>query len=303
MSNAAVIGATGFLGSWLTDGLTTAGIPVAGFTRRSPALTGDVLAPELRSAAVIFYLATSVTPGSAERSPGLARADVTEFRRFLAALDRLGTRPAVVLASTADCYDAAIDPPYPEDAPLRPEKVYSQGKLAMERLLRAARGVRPLVIRMASMYGPGHRTDPGHGVIAHWLTAAARGRPLHQLGDDETVRDFVFVADAADALVRVHRRLGLGDALPFALNIGSGEPVSLGGLRRELVAVTGHASGVRRSPARAFDRGALVLDVELAAKALGWRPATSLHAGLQQTWLAVQEHESAQSPTARAEPR
>lgn len=286
--SAAVIGATGFLGSWLAGRLTMAGIPVAGITRQSPALTGDVLAPELRSAKVIFYLATSVTPGSAERLPHLAGADVTEFQRFLAALEHLGTRPAVVLASTADCYDSAIEPPYQEDAPLRPKKVYSQGKLEMERLLRAASGVRPLVIRMASMYGPGHRTEPGHGVIAHWLTAVAEGRRLQQIGDDEIVRDFVFVADAADALVQVYQQLqaGLGDTLPFALNIGSGDPVSLGRLRREIAEVTGRVPEVNQSPARAFDRRALLLNVELAEQVLGWRPATSLREGLHRTWDA-----------------
>ena len=109
MSDAAVIGATGFLGSWLTERLTMAGIPVAGFTRQSPAVNGDVLAPELRSAQVIFYLATSVTPGSAERFPHLADADITEFQRFLAALDQLGTHPAV--GQLADAIHRSDDVP------------------------------------------------------------------------------------------------------------------------------------------------------------------------------------------------
>jgi len=113
----------------------------------------------------------------------------------------------------------------------------------------------------------------------------ARGEPLRQIGDDDITRDFVYVDDVVDALVRVSRHDPAD--LPFALNLGSGDPVSLGRLRREVEDVTGVRSVVDRSPARGFDRRTLVLDVGLAEEVLGWRPATTFTEGLRRTWKAV----------------
>jgi UDP-glucose 4-epimerase len=289
--DAVVVGAGGFLGSALVAGLTAAGVGTAGATRMNPVIHDGAVAPAFRSATVFFYAATSVTPGTAERFPERAAADVAHFHRLLDALAELGTCPAVVLAGSGDCYADDAPLPFREDTPLRSAKVYSQGKIDMEQALAASTGVRPLVVRLASLYGPGHRTDPGHGVVAHWLTAVAEGRRLRQIGADDTTRDFVYVADVVSALRRVHRRLSdpalRPEPLPFAVNIGSGEPVSLGRLRREVAAATGRTPMVDRSPARAFDRRALLLNVDLAAKTLGWRPETSFTDGLRRTWAAI----------------
>ncbi|MCC8251224.1 NAD-dependent epimerase/dehydratase family protein [Saccharothrix luteola] len=284
--HAVVVGARGFLGSALAAGLERASAQVSPITRGEPALVDDVLSPALRTAEVVFCVATSVTPGTAERFPERADRDLADFTRLVAALGALGTNPTVVLAGSADCYDRAAEPPFTERTPLRPGTAYSRCKLEMEKVLRAAPGVRPVVARLASLYGPGHRTDPGHGVIAHWLTAVAQGERLRQIGDDDITRDFVYVDDVVDALLRISRHTG---DLPFALNIGSGDPVSLGRLRREVEDVTGVRSAVDRSPSREFDRRTILLDVGLAEDVLGWRPVTTFTEGLRRTWKAVQE--------------
>ncbi|MEU4763318.1 NAD-dependent epimerase/dehydratase family protein [Actinosynnema sp. NPDC023794] len=283
--HAVVVGARGFLGSALVAGLERASAQVSKVTRREPAIVDDGLSPALRTAGVVFYVATSVTPGTAEKFPERADRDLADFSRLVTALGALGTNPTVVLAGTADCYDRAAEPPFTERTPLRPGTAYSRCKLEMEKALRAAPGVRPVVARLASLYGPGHRTDPGHGVIAHWLTAVAKGERLRQIGDDDISRDFVYVDDVVDALIRVSRHDG-GD-LPFALNIGSGDPVSLGRLRREVEDVTGVRSTVDRSPSREFDRRTILLDVGLAEEVLGWRPSTTFTEGLRRTWKSV----------------
>lgn len=291
---AAVIGAGGFVGARLVRTLENAGVPVARFTRSVPFLRDGELAAPARTAPVLFYFATSVTPGSAERFPEMVDADQELFGRLLGALRRSGARPAVVLASSGTVYDPRLTPPYDEAAPTWAPGAYGAGKLRMERaLLDHADAVRPLVVRLASMYGPGARTAPGFGVIPHWLMATAAGRPFELIGDPEVRRDFVYVDDVVDAMLRAYAALSTpadGDGQPpQILNIGSGIPTSLSELLREVAAVTGREPAVRRLDGRGFDRRALWLDVRQAADTLGWRPRTTLAAGLTRTWHAVRE--------------
>ncbi|MDA3647014.1 NAD-dependent epimerase/dehydratase family protein [Saccharopolyspora indica] len=281
---AAVIGASGFLGSHLVRALTGAGIPVLRYTRQHPVLHDGSMDPMARAAPVYFYVATGVNPGVAAAAPERVVEDERAFAAFLAQLRSRPDRPTVVFTSSSTNYATATDPPYRENSPLAPESEYGAGKLRMERLLLAhADAVRPVIVRLASLYGPGHRTDPGHGVIAHWLTAAARGRALRVIGDGSIVRDFVHVADVVAAMLRIHRC----PEVPDVLNIGSGVPVSLDRLLAEVVAVTGREPRIERSPGRGFDRAQLWVDISLASETLGWRPATDLATGLRQTWRAL----------------
>lgn len=294
---AAVIGAGGLVGARLVRALEAVGVPTARFTRSRPFLSEEsgVLAAGLCRAPVIFYLATSVNPGIAERFPERVDADHELFTRMLRELQRAGLRPAVVLASSGTVYDPETAPPYDENAPTRDGSAYGAGKLRMESTLLAhADLVRPVVVRLASVYGPGGRTAPGFGVIPHWLTAVSAGRPVELIGDPEVQRDFVYLDDVVDALLRIHVTFlptadGAPRLLPDVLNIGSGAATSLTQLLRLVSEVTGREPVIRRLDGRGFDRRALSLDVRRAAATIGWRPRTTLVQGLTQTWLAMRE--------------
>jgi UDP-glucose 4-epimerase len=294
-TGAAVIGAGGFVGSRLVSALAAGGVPTASFTRLRPFLDGDGLARQVREARVIFYLATSVNPGIAERYPDRVAADHDTFRELLERLRRDDSGPTVVFAGSGTVYDPQADPPYSEFAPTRAGSGYGEGKLRMERtLLSYVDAVRPVMLRLASMYGPGGRARPGFGVIPHWLGALARGEPVELIGDPRVCRDFVYVDDVVEAMLRIHSVVVSGDPdradrLPTVLNLGSGVATSLADLLREVSAVTGIEPVVRRRAGRRFDRRALWLDVRLAAQTLGWRPRTSLAEGLAHAWQAIRE--------------
>ena len=194
--------------------------------------------------------------------------------------------PRVVLVSSGGTvYDPTEPPPYHEQSPVRPTTAYGKAKLALERTVeRELPAEARTVVRVANAYGPGQQVGDGQGVIAHWLHAAAEGRPMVLIGDAATARDFVFVDDVADALVRVH----LADRPPSVVNVGSGTPTSLGDLHDLVAAVVGRpAESVVATPARRFDQSRTWLDVRIAEEALGWRPATPLAAGVEATWRAL----------------
>lgn len=287
---AAVIGCNGFIGAHVAAMLEQAGVGVARFGRADPLLAaGGGPAAALAQAAVIYYLAASITPATAEVHPECAQADRQTFLGLLDALARTPASPVLVLASSGGLvYDAAAAPPYPEDAALDPASAYGRAKLQLERdLLGAGGDLIPVIARMSNVYGPGQRTGRGQGVVAHWLEALRDGRALQFIGDPGALRDYVFAADVAEAMLAVYRLAMRARPLPAVVNLGSGEPTSLERLQAVLCSVTGCDPKVEYAPARDFDRRDVWLDVGLAARTLGWRARTSLADGLARTWAAA----------------
>lgn len=282
----AVVGAGGFLGSALTAAARRAGVPVSAYTRAVPCLAADgACAPGLAAARTVFWLASGITPATAEVRPERVRADREAFAALLTALRRLPVPPRVVLLSSGGTvYDPVARPPYAEDAPTRPRTAYGRAKLALEATLTCAGLPDRTILRVANVYGPGQPAASGQGVVGHWLRAAAAGLPLTVYGDPHATRDYVYADDVAGALLAVHR----ATAPPPVVNVGSGVPTSLrtlAGLVRE--AVGDPALRCEERPARGFDLDRTWLDVSLAGTALGWRATTPLPTGLARAWSAA----------------
>ncbi|MDQ0758968.1 NAD-dependent epimerase/dehydratase family protein [Streptomyces canus] len=286
---AAIVGADGFIGGRL---LTHLGRDhgVAPFTRERPAVDDDgAPAPELRTADTVYYLATSVNPATAGRDPAVVAADHDHFLRLMDVLAALERPPLLVLASSGGTvYDVAAPCPYGEDAALLPSNAYGAAKLALEQALFARRAELPgIALRLSNVYGPGQRTGTGQGVVAHWLRAVAEGTPLRVIGDPATVRDYVYVDDVCAALAEVRAAHTAGVSLPAALNIGSGEGISLSDLLAVLEATVQRELSVEYAPRRSFDRRDAVLDTSRTHQVLGWRSSTPLPEGLARTWRSV----------------
>lgn len=286
---AAVVGASGFLGSALVRTLRARGVRVGEYTRKAPFLAGPGMPDDhVVTARTVFWLATSINPAVADAEPWRAQGDRDTFASMLRTVEQLANPPRIVLISSGGTvYDPAVEPPYREDSATRPLSAYGRAKLELEATLRdsALPDDRGLVVRVANAYGPGQPAASGQGVIAYWLRALAKGESITLFGDPTTTRDFVYVDDIAEALAAVHEHAG---ALPPVLNVGSGVPTSLGELAELVCEVTGTPfSGVRRESARGFDTPHSWLEVSLAGGVLGWKPRTPLRTGLSSAWERV----------------
>ena len=153
-------------------------------------------------------------------TPAAAMAAETEtWERFLARLgSELARRPRlrrplnIILASSAGAiYAGAREAPFTEGSSTRPLSPYGEAKLLQERALVRWAETQPevstLVARIANLYGPGQRPDKPQGLISQMSRCLIHHRPLHIYVPLDTVRDFVFVEDAARALVRWSARL------------------------------------------------------------------------------------------------
>jgi len=283
----AVVGAAGFLGRALVDGLRRAALPVSSYTRSAPFLDGDGAArPGLASASTVYWLATQINPQIAEQQPEKVAEDLAAFEQFLRTVKALVVPPTVVLLSSGGTvYDPDVAPPYAETAPTRPGSAYGSAKLALEEQLAARAPGRFVTLRVSNAYGPGQPVASGQGVIAHWLRAARRGEDIRLFGAPETIRDYVYVDDVARAMRAVDAVPG---PLPPVLNIGSGRPTTLQELAETVLAVVQDpAVQLVVEGRRSFDVPRTWLDISLAASVLGWSPQTPLTDGIAAAWAAV----------------
>jgi UDP-glucose 4-epimerase len=146
-------------------------------------------------------------------------------------------------------------------------------------------GLEAAVLRYSNVYGP--RQDPHGeaGVVAIFSRRILGGEPVTIFGDGTQTRDMVFVRDVAEANVVASRHplppLTTIDARAF--NVGTGVETTVNELAEQLGVAAGRSATVKRAPARAGEILRSALDVRKADRELGWRPRTTLAAGLADT--------------------
>jgi UDP-glucose 4-epimerase len=172
--------------------------------------------------------------------------------------------------------------PATEDHPLRPISAYGVSKSAVEAyldLFAASTGMRPVSLRIGNLFGPGQNAARMFGAVTQFSKAALTGAPIVLFGDGSTVRDYVYIDDAVDALLRAAR----AEHSSRALNIGSGEGRSLNDIIAVLEKQLKRPLQVKRQPPRAFDAPVSILDSSRARREIGWAAQVSFEDGVART--------------------
>ena len=302
-----VTGAAGFIGSTLVDRLLDQGAEVVGvdaFTSHyDPSrkranlesasarrgfrlvecdLRRDPLHPVVKGATHVVHLAA--LPG-VRASWGEAFRDYTEHnvlgtQRLLEAVRVDGGVARVVAASSSSVYGMPTRFPTPEDEPPRPLSPYGVTKVATESLLlayRASYGIPTVALRYFTVYGPRQRPDMG---IHRFFEAGRAGKAVTVFGDGLQSRDFTFVDDAVAATIAAMTK----PVREAAYNVGGGHRVTLSELLDAIGTVAGAPLARTHVEAQAGDPKDTSADTSLAARDLGYAPATVLHEGLRRQW-------------------
>lgn len=252
---------------------------------------GDValLARLVADATAVVHLAGSPSVAASFVDPvEYARTHVVGTAAVLTACRDAVAR--LVYVSSAEVYGqpAAGVGMVAETAPAAPRSPYGACKVGAEAMIAAlapATGLEAIVLRPFSVYGPGARRD---GVLPTVLWQALHAEAV-EVADLAPVRDYVFVDDVADALLRA-TRCPLPPGPPVTCNLASGKGVSVGDLAALALAVVGRSVPVRQARA---DRPAtasvsrLVGDTRRAGQVLGWEATTPLEEGLRRTVTAL----------------
>jgi len=288
-----VTGGGGFIGSHLVEGLLELGYKVRvldNFTtgrldrvdRSAELVQGDIreggsIAHSFKGVDCVFHTAALPrVPLSIENPLETHMVNVVgTINVLLAARDAAVRR--VVFSGSSSVY--GDQPHLPLDEEMRPNPLspYALQKLAGEqytRLFHRLYGIETLTLRYFNVFGLRMATEGAYlTVIAAFLQARQKGKPLTIYGDGEQTRDFTHVSDVVRAnLLAIDSEIA--DGRP--INIGQGRSVSVNWIAEKI-----KGPPVYR-PARAGDVRHTLADHSVAEKVLGWRPQVSTEQGIDE---------------------
>ena len=203
-----------------------------------------------------------------------ARCNLTATHRLLEALKGSKSLKKFVYASTSSVYGkyASGD----EALPTKPSSPYGITKLAGEQLARVYLDefdVPTTVLRFFSVYGPRQRPDMGYHLFIKWIL---EGTPIKLTGDGLQVRGNTYIGDCVDAVIQTGLKAMPGETF----NLGGGEITTIIDVIRTIERLAGKPAKIERHPPRKGDQLATGADVTKLWRHLGWKPSTTLEAGL-----------------------
>jgi len=267
-----ITGASGFLGGCVLRRLATQqdveAIPV---TRKE--IPGWRRVPDYAQSPpgdVLIHLAEGNDRARVARSD---RAYEEKVLATLAALLAIGYR-RVIYASSAVLYGDADSQAHLPDDPVRRDDAYARIKRLSElEVLKSPAGI---VVRLANVYGPGMSEN---NVISAILGQVS-GEGSLEVMDTGPVRDFIWVADAAEGIVALALSHFGKDVDGGLYNLGTGVGTSIGALASMVLEIAGQYDRPVMGRHSTGRQSNLILDSSGTTAACGWRPKTSLRQGL-----------------------
>jgi UDP-glucose 4-epimerase len=254
-----------------------------------------VAALDDRTDGVLHFAAKSLVSESVSRPELYWRNNVSGTLALLESVRAAGI-PRFVFSSSAATYGEPAVVPIPVDAATHPTNPYGASKLAVDMMLTSyanAYGLGAVSLRYFNVAGAYGRVGERHAVETHLIPNVLRavdgsGGPLQMFGTDyptpdgTAVRDYIHVADLAEAHILALESAAAGTHTIYNLGSGVGSSV------REVVAaieqVTGRPVPRVEHARRAGDPAVLVADGSLAHERLGWTPTRSLEQMVADAW-------------------
>jgi UDP-glucose 4-epimerase len=314
-----ITGGAGYIGAHVARVMTDAGERVlvlddlsAGVPARLPAgvplISGSSLDGGLLKRVLAEHAVTGVVHLAARKQVGESVAQPTRYYQenvgglatLLEAVAEAGVKRFLFSSSAAVYGNPAVDL-ITEDTPCAPVNPYGETKLAGEWLVRAAgraHGISTVCLRYFNVAGAAapELADTGvFNIVPMVFDRLTRDEAPRIFGDDHPtpdgtcVRDYIHVADLAEAHLAAARRLGdrSGD---LTVNIGRGEGVSV----RELITLIGEVTGDRRPPVvegrRDGDAPRAVASAALATAELGWTARRGVREMVESAWQGWRLH-------------
>ncbi|MFJ6836306.1 UDP-glucose 4-epimerase GalE [Streptomyces sp. NPDC091209] len=309
-----ITGGAGYIGAHVARAMAAAGERVVALDDLSsgvpnrlpetiPLVQGSSLDGDLLKRVLAEHAVTGVVHLAARKQVGESVAEPTRYYQenvgglatLLEAVAGAGVKRFVFSSSAAVYGNPDVDL-ITEDTPCAPMSPYGETKLAGEWLVRAAgraHGIATVCLRYFNVAGAAspELADTGiFNIVPMVFDRLTRGEAPRVFGDDyptpdgTCVRDYIHVADLAEAHLAAARRLTDGAAGDLTVNIGRGEGVSV----RELVAliaeVTGSTLEPLVEPRRPGDAPRAVASAALAAERLDWGARREVREMVESAW-------------------
>lgn len=194
-----------------------------------------------------------------------------------------------IFASTGGAIIGDATPPLHEDMVPRPVSPYGATKLFGEGMCSAywgSYGLKTVSLRFTNVYGPYSKNKAS--AVAQFFKNVIDKEPITLYGDGSQTRDFVYVGDVCNAIIRAIDYEGDGGE---SFQIGSAEETSLSGLIDRIGFVVGDEMvEVNHKNKRKGEIQRNYAKIDKARKHLGYKPETNLNEGIRKTWEWFKEN-------------
>ncbi|MBX9689423.1 MAG: GDP-mannose 4,6-dehydratase [Candidatus Obscuribacterales bacterium] len=213
--------------------------------------------------------------------------NITGTAILMEALRKHNKDAVVVYTGTRGQYGPSVSLPVNEEAPTNPKGIYEISNLSAEKIIKVyndVHGIRSVLLRLSNIYGPRSQMKHSRFGVCNWFVRVALDDDtIKVFGDGGILRDFLYVDDCVDAILR---SAVTPEAYGEIFNVGSDIPVSFMELVTTIIKVAGQGKWeyAEFSPERkAQEPGDFYSDVSKIARIVGWSPSTSLEEGLAKT--------------------
>ena len=235
--------------------------------------------------AIIHCAGTSLVGPSVKHPAEYYENNVVKTIHFLSAIDSLPKKPVVVFSSSAAVYGSPTRMPISENEHINPMSPYGRTKVIIETVLSdysSAYGLKYIALRYFNACGAdldgelGQERNATH-IIARVLEAKLFNEPFTLYGtnyetpDGTCIRDYVHVADLADAHVKAIEYLLQSGSSSMALNLGINKGISNKEIIDYVTNTFGHINVVY-GPRREGDPNMLIANANAANRILNWQP-------------------------------
>jgi UDP-glucuronate 4-epimerase len=258
----------------------------AGFTQVTADLADraavDALLARFRPDRIVHLAAQAGVRYSFERPQAYVDSNLVGFVNLLEAARRAGGVGHLVYASSSSVYGGNTKQPFSVDDPVDlPISLYAATKRANELIARVYAlqfGLRLTGLRYFTVYGPWGRPDMAPVKFAR---ALLRGQPIQVYGHGRMGRDFTFIDDIVAGTLAALDDGGHFGPVPHRLyNLGNSHPEALMRFIEVLARLAGATPNLQMLPMQPGDVQSTSADIEATTRDLGWRPTTTIDAGL-----------------------
>ncbi len=231
---------------------------------------------------VVFNLAVTPLPASLT-NPRWAYEENMDIVLTVLELIREHAFDTLIHFSSSEAYGTSVYAPMDESHPLNGLTPYAVSKAAGDNLILSYRRLFDIdasIIRPFNNYGPRQNEKSYAGVIPLTINRILNGEPPVIYGDGKQTRDYIYVADTADAAVKVYHH---PQTRGRVLNVGTGKETNINTLVRLLANHLGWDKPVVYEAPRPGDVRRHIASIFLAEDLIDFHPKVSIDEGLRQT--------------------